>query len=44
MGLTQALNTALSGLQATQTNLSVVSGNVANAQTAGYIAKSVTQS
>jgi flagellar hook-associated protein 1 FlgK len=43
MGLTQALSTALSGLQATQTNLSVVSGNIANAQTAGYIAKSVTQ-
>lgn len=41
MGLTQALATATSGLQATQTGLSIVAGNVANAQTAGYIAKSV---
>ena len=44
MGLTQALATSLSGLQATQAGLSVVAGNVANAQTAGYVAKSVTQS
>jgi flagellar hook-associated protein 1 FlgK len=43
MGLTQALATSLSGLQATQTSLSVVAGNVANAQTLGYIAQSVTQ-
>jgi flagellar hook-associated protein 1 FlgK len=43
MGLTQALATSLSGLQATQTSLSVVAGNVANAQTPGYIAQSVTQ-
>jgi flagellar hook-associated protein 1 FlgK len=42
MGLTQALATSLSGLTATQTGLSVVAGNVANAQTAGYIAQSVT--
>ena len=42
MGLTQSLATAMSGLQATQTGLSVVAGNVANAQTAGYVAKSVT--
>lgn len=41
MGLTQALATATSGIQATQAGLSVVAGNVANAQTAGYIAKSV---
>ena len=43
MGLTQALATSLSGLQATQADLSVVAGNVANAQTAGYVARSVNQ-
>ena len=42
MGLTQALATSLSGLQATQTGLSIVAGNVANSQTAGYTARSVT--
>ncbi len=41
MGLTQSLATAMSGLQATQAGLSVVAGNVANAQTAGYVEKSV---
>ena len=41
MGLTQTLATTLSGLQATQAGLSVVAGNVANAQTPGYVAKSV---
>ncbi|HTT46762.1 MAG TPA: flagellar hook-associated protein FlgK [Pseudolabrys sp.] len=43
MGLTQTLATTLSGLKATQTGLSIVAGNVANAQTAGYVAKSATQ-
>ncbi len=43
MSLTQALATSLSGLQATQTSLSVVAGNVANAQTPGYIAQSAIQ-
>lgn len=43
MSLTQALATSLSGLTATQTNLSVVAGNVANAQTPGYIALSANQ-
>jgi flagellar hook-associated protein 1 FlgK len=43
MGLTQALATSLSGLTATQTSLSVVAGNVANAQTPGYVAQSVSQ-
>jgi flagellar hook-associated protein 1 FlgK len=39
MSLTQALSTALSGLNAAQTSLSVVAGNVANAQTPGYVRK-----
>ena len=43
MGLDQTLATTLSGLRATQTGLSIVAGNVANAQTAGYIAKQATQ-
>ena len=33
----------MSGLNATQTGLSIVAGNVANAQTPGYVAKSATQ-
>jgi flagellar hook-associated protein 1 FlgK len=37
MSLTQALNAALAGLNATQAGLSVVSGNVANANTPGYV-------
>jgi flagellar hook-associated protein 1 FlgK len=40
MSLTQALSTALSGLNAAQTGLSLVAGNVANAQTPGYVRKS----
>ncbi len=43
MNLTQALATSLSGLTATQTNLSIVAGNVANAQTPGYIAQQANQ-
>src|SRR4051812_38736536 len=43
MGLGQALTSAVSGLRVTQTALSIVSGNIANAQTPGYIAKGVTQ-
>jgi flagellar hook-associated protein 1 FlgK len=43
MGLTQALATSLSGLTTTQTSLAVVAGNVANAQTPGYVAQSVSQ-
>ena len=39
MSLTQALSTALSGLTATQTGLALVAGNVANAQTPGYVRK-----
>ena len=33
MSITQALSTALSGLNAAQTGLALVAGNVANAQT-----------
>src|ERR1700676_1830176 len=40
MSLTQALNTALAGINATQANLQVISGNIANANTPGYIDKS----
>ena len=43
MSLTQALSTALAGLKVTQAGLSVVAGNVANAQTPGYITKSIDQ-
>src|SRR5712691_10424157 len=39
MSLTQALNTAVSGLRAAQTGLSIVSSNVANAETPGYVRK-----
>src|SRR3569833_225899 len=39
MSLTQALNTALSGLNATQASVSVDAGNIANAQTPGYVRK-----
>jgi flagellar hook-associated protein 1 len=41
MGLSQALSAALSGVTATQQALSVISGNVANANTAGYVDESV---
>jgi flagellar hook-associated protein 1 len=43
MGLSQALSAALSGVHATQQALSVISGNVANANTAGYVDESVSQ-
>src|SRR5690348_12548005 len=41
MGLTQALSSALSGLQANQTAISMVAANVANADTPGYTRKVV---
>lgn len=41
MSLSSALSIALSGLQAQSTALTVVSSNIANAQTAGYTEKSV---
>ena len=43
MGLTQTLATSLSGLNATQSGLSVIAGNIANAQTPGYVAQSSQQ-
>jgi len=43
MSLTQALNAAMTGLRATQTGLALVAGNVANAETPGYVRKTVTQ-
>jgi flagellar hook-associated protein 1 FlgK len=41
MGLSQALSVALSGVTATQQALSVISGNVANANTPGYVVENV---
>ena len=43
MSLGSALSTAMSGLAANQAALSIVSSNVANAQTAGYVSRSVNQ-
>ena len=43
MSLGQALATAMSGLRATQANLSLVSSNVANAETPGYVRKTINQ-
>src|ERR1700726_4512213 len=43
MSLGSALANAMSGLRANQAALSVVSSNIANAQTPGYVAQSVNQ-
>src|SRR5258708_29166707 len=43
MSLGSALATAMSGLRANQASLSVVSGNIANAQTPGYVSESTNQ-
>src|SRR5690349_1535231 len=43
MGLTQSLSTALSGLQVNQAGISLVASNVANADTPGYVRKTVQQ-
>lgn len=43
MGLSQALATAISGLRTTQAGMSIVAANVANAQTPGYVRKTLTQ-
>jgi flagellar hook-associated protein 1 len=39
MSLTQAMNTAVAGMNTTQAALSLVSANVANAETPGYVRK-----
>jgi flagellar hook-associated protein 1 len=43
MGLSQALSSALSGVNTTQQSLSVIAGNVANANTPGYIEEATNQ-
>lgn len=43
MGLSQALATAISGLRTTQAGMSLVAANVANAQTPGYVRKTLSQ-
>jgi flagellar hook-associated protein 1 FlgK len=43
MGLSSALAIAMSGLRANQAALSITSGNVANAQTPGYVVQSANQ-
>src|ERR1700726_3954063 len=43
MSLTQSLNTALAGLNATQAGLSIISGNIANANTPGYVDQTIRQ-
>lgn len=43
MGLSQALATAMSGLRVTQASLSLVGSNVANAETPGYVKKTLNQ-
>src|SRR5208282_6152851 len=42
MSLSQALSAALAGVNVTQQGLSVIAGNVANANTTGYVHESVT--
>src|SRR4051794_7813148 len=43
MSLSQALASAVSGLRVAQTGLSIVSANVANAETPGYVRKTPVQ-
>jgi flagellar hook-associated protein 1 len=43
MGLSQALSAALAGVNTTQQGLSVIAGNVANANTPGYVDRSLNQ-
>src|ERR1700678_4568586 len=43
MGVAQALSAALAGVNVTQQGLSVIAGNVANANTTGYVDESVNQ-
>lgn len=43
MSLAQALSTAVSGLRVSQAGLALVAGNVANAETPGYVRKTMDQ-
>jgi flagellar hook-associated protein 1 FlgK len=43
MSLSQALSTSVAGLRATQTGLALVASNIANAQTPGYVRKTLVQ-
>ena len=43
MSISQALSSALAGVQVTQQGLSVIAGNVANANTPGYVDESLSQ-
>src|SRR4051812_50217416 len=43
MSLSSALSTAMAGLRANQAALAIVSSNVANAKTPGYVAQGVNQ-
>ena len=43
MSLSQALSAALSGVNITQQAVSVIAGNVANANTPGYVEETVNQ-
>jgi len=43
MGLSQALSSALAGVNTTQQSLSVIAGNVANANTPGYVEETANQ-
>lgn len=44
MGITGALNTAISGLRVTQSDLDIVAGNIANSETEGYTRKELVRS
>lgn len=43
MGLGQAISSATSGLRVTQAGLALIAGNIANAETPGYVKKTVSQ-
>src|SRR5437764_13191901 len=43
MGLSSALATAMTGLRANQAALTIISGNVANASTPGYVTQNPNQ-
>ena len=43
MGLGSALTSAVSGLRVTQSGLSIIAANIANAETPGYVKKNATQ-